>query len=245
MSNELAIVPKTISEVQSLAEVLAKSTLLPDALKGKVPDVVVSILAGQELGLPPMAAIRGVHVVQGKPVLSADTMVGLILSSGLAEYFICTEETPERVTYETKRKGSPRPQTATWTREDTKRAGLNTKDNWRLYERSMMKARAKAILARDAYPDVLAGTYDPDELTVPATQSAPRIEVETREHIEDAEIVTDDTVSRIDAAPTVDDLRALVPELTKLKGDARKAAKSRYDERYAKLTTTNGAEPHA
>lgn len=243
MNNEtksLAIIPRTVDEIQTLAEVLAKSSLMPDALKGKVPDVVVSILAGQELGLSPMAAIRGVHVVQGKSVLSADTMVGLVLSSGLAEYFICTEESPERVTYETKRKGAPAPQRASWSRSDTKAAGLNTKDNWRLYERQMMKARAKAILARDAYPDVLAGTYDPDEMQVPATR--PAIEV-----IDDAEIIPEsDMTTRIDAANTIDDLKALVPELSKLKGDVRKAAKSRYDERHALLSKpTNGVEQHA
>src|SRR5688572_12579945 len=96
----LAIVPRSLPEVQSLAEILSKSALLPEALKGKAADIVVSILAGQELGLAPMAAIRGVHVVQGKPLLAADTMVGLVLASGLAEYFQCVEDTDASVTYE-------------------------------------------------------------------------------------------------------------------------------------------------
>lgn len=160
----LAIVPRNMTEVQSMAEVLAKSALMPDALKGKVPDVVVQILAGAELGLAPMASIRGVHIVQGKPLLSADTMVALVLSSGLCDYFSCVEETADKVTYETKRKGSPHPQKVTWSDEDTKLAGLNTKDNWRLHKKQMRRARAKAILARDVYPDVLAGCFDPDEI---------------------------------------------------------------------------------
>ncbi len=150
----LAVIPRSLSEVQTMAEVLAKSTLIPDALRNKVPDVVVQILAGQELGLAPMASIRGVHIVQGKPVLSADTMVALALGSGLCEYFSCVEETSTQVTY-----------------EDTKTAGLNTKENWRMHKRQMRRARAKAILARDVYPDVLAGCFDPDEMQVPIDRS--------------------------------------------------------------------------
>lgn len=169
----LAIIPNSLGEVQSMAEILAKSNLLPEGLKGKAPDVVVQILAGQELGLAPMASIRGVHIVQGKPLLSADTMVALVLGSGLAEYFSLVEETDTKVTYETKRKGSPHAQRATWSDDDTKQAGLNTKDNWRLHKKQMRRARARAILARDVYPDVLAGCYDPDEIAVPLHPTGP------------------------------------------------------------------------
>jgi hypothetical protein len=168
----LAIIPSSLPEVQSMADVLAKSTLLPDALKGKSADVVVQILAGQELGLAPMASIRGVHIVQGKPLLSADTMVALVLGSGLCEYFSLVDENETKVTYETKRKGSPVPQRMSWSDEDTKLAGLNTKDNWRLHKKQMRRARARAILARDVYPDVLAGCFDPDEIAVPIQSAA-------------------------------------------------------------------------
>lgn len=231
----LAIIPSSLPEVQSMAEILSKSTLLPDALRGKAADVVVQILAGQELGLSPMASIRGVHIVQGKPLLSADTMVGLCLGSGLCEYFACVEETATSVTYETKRRGSPVPSRVTWSDEDTKIAGLNTKDNWRLHKKQMRRARAKAILARDVYPDVLAGCYDPDEIQVPAS----RIPVSRDADVVDADF-TDapaDPLSAIDQAETVDALKALAPTLNKLPADAKKAARVRYDAKLAILTT--------
>ena len=244
----LAIVPRSIDEVTTLAEVLSKSTLLPDALRGKIPDIVVSILAGQELGLGAMASIRGVHVVQGKPVLSADTMVALVLSSGLAEYFICVEDTDARVTYETKRRGAPAVQRASWTREDTKRAGLNTKDNWRLYERQMMKARCRAILARDAYPDVLAGCYDADsdELQRAPVVSAPR------EEIADAEIVEPgaEMIAAINGTEAPHDLDALAQKINKMpKGSPERIAsmvafKAR-QAFFAQPPVTNGATAEA
>jgi len=244
VSTALAIVPRSIDEVTTLAEVLSKSTLLPDALKGKVPDIVVSILAGQELGLGAMASIRGVHVVQGKPVLSADTMVALVLSSGLAEYFICIEDTETKVTYETKRRGAPAVQRASWTREDTKRAGLNTKDNWRLYERQMMKARCRAILARDAYPDVLAGCYDSDsdELQRPAVMSVSR-----EPDAIDAEIVEpgSDTIAEINQAETADQLATLAPKINKLtKGSPERVnATAAFKARQASFQTEAAAAP--
>lgn len=222
MSNDksLAIIPRTMTDVQSLAEVLSKSNLLPDALKGKVPDIVVQILAGQELGLPPMASIRGVYVVQGKPVLSADTMVGLVLASGLAEYFSCVEDTDQRVTYETKRKGSPVAQKLSWSIEDTKRAGLQAKETWRAYPRAMMKARAKAALARDAYPDVLASTYDPDEIQVPVREQArPAPVAAPIDDVPDAEIVEDESpraLALIETAGTVEALKASAGEIKAL-----------------------------
>src|SRR5678815_3623595 len=128
-SKALSIIPRTVDDVRNLARMFSASSLLPPDLRGKEADVFVSIIAGQELGLPPMAAIRGVHVIKGRPILSADTMVGVVLGRGVAEYFSCVEENGTSVTYETKRAGSPKPQRCTWTMEDAKRAGLNG-DNW-------------------------------------------------------------------------------------------------------------------
>ena len=234
MSNEnaIVIVPRTLPEVSALAEVLAKSTLLPEGLQGKVPDVVVQILAGQELGLSPMAAIRGIHIVAGKPIIAADTMVALVLRSGLAEYFACIEDTDASVTYETKRRGSPIAQKLSWTVADTKRAGVQLKDNWRTFPRAMMKARAKSALARDVYPDVLAGCYDPDEIQVPAREPV-RQPVAIVEPVEDAEIIESNLPRALDliaAAESVDALKASAAEIKALglTGEAQATASAAY-----------------
>jgi hypothetical protein len=233
-TNALTIVPRSLDEVNSLAETLSKSTLLPEALKGKTADIAVQVLAGAELGLAPMASIRGVHIVQGKPLLAADTMVALCLSSGLAEYFSCVEETADKVTYETKRKGSPHPQRATWSDDDTKLAGLNTKDNWRLHKKQMRRARAKAILARDVYPDVLAGCFDPDEVHV---DSVPARHADAI----DAEVIETPTVVRsllddIDTAPSEDALKALAPSVRdQIPPQFKDEANRRYKARLATL----------
>jgi len=221
----IAIIPRSIGEVQSLAEILSKSTLLPEALRGKIPDVIVQILAGQELGLPPMASIRGVHIVGGKPVLSSDLMVALVRASGSCEFFQVETETETSVTYVAKRKGDPKEQRYTWSDEDTKLAGLNTKDNWRLHKKQMRRARCKAILARDMWPDVLAGVYESDsqeiEVRAPITHRDPS----PANDIVDAEIVepvADDLLDRVTHAESSAVLEALKPQCSALSNGPRR-----------------------
>jgi hypothetical protein len=158
----LAIIPRSITEVTDLAARFSKSALLPPDLRGKEADVFVTLLAGQELGLSPMASLRSIHVVKGKPILSADVMVGLVLASGLCEYFRPGKKTGNSVTYVTKRKGCE-PVELEWTLEYARNAGLGGGDNWKKYPRAMLSARCKAELARDVYPDVLAGVYEESE----------------------------------------------------------------------------------
>lgn len=252
-SKALALIPSTHSEMQTLADSFAKSNLLPEALRGKAADVFVSIVAGAELGLPPMAAIRGVNVIQGRPVLTADTMVAVVMGSGLAEYFMCVEETPTSVTYETKRKSAPSPQRCTWSDTDTKTAGLNTKENHRLHPRAMRKARCKSMLARDAYPDVLAGCYDPDEVDA-LPQQRPAYTPPT--DAIDAEIVdasaTDRALADIENAADVTALKSLAKSIKDLglTGDAKKRVTDAYQARKAVLeapppAVTNGVNHEA
>lgn len=202
MSNDkaLAIIPRTVDEVTDLADRFSKSALIPVDLRNKVADVFVTLLAGQELGLAPMASLRSIHVVKGRAILSADAMVGLVLASGLCEYFRATAKTTTAVSYETKRKGSE-PVALTWTIEDAQRASLAGGDNWRKYPRAMLSARCKAELARDVYPDVLAGVYEDSEAAEFDGASIPAVAV-----------VTERTVSR--AAPVVPDVidAEIVPE---------------------------------
>lgn len=216
----IAVIPRTMPEIQSMAEVLAKSNLLPDALRNKVPDVVVQIMAGAELGLPPMAAIRGVHIVAGKPILSADTMIALVRASGSCEYFMVENETDTSVTYVCKRAGDPKEQRYTWSDEDTKLACLNTKDNWRLFKKQMRRARCKAILARDVWPDVLAAVYefDSNEIEIPRPEyQAPAQRFDTSDAV-DVEVIDGNSAdsreynarAAIDNAVSIEEMKSYV-----------------------------------
>jgi hypothetical protein len=168
-------------EAMGLAKQLAGSTLIPKALQGKPGDVLVVLLTGREFGLGPMQSLRGIHVVEGKAVMAADLMVGLCAARReVCEFFTLVESTAKRAVYRTKRVGAPEAVTMVWTVEQAQAAGLTGKHNWKAYPEAMLRARCASALARAVYPDLMAGTYDPDELAQPASPT-PHHEVQHSE----------------------------------------------------------------
>lgn len=155
--------PATFAELTSMAEMLSRSGLVPDALRGKPADVATIIMHGASLGIDAMASIRSIHCVKGKPVLSADLQVALcVRHDDVCESFRVVESTDEVASYEAKRRGQE-PVRLSWTKQQADRAGLSG-DNWRKYPAAMLRARCAAALARAVFPDLVAGLYDPEEL---------------------------------------------------------------------------------
>ena len=143
---------------------LAKSTLIPDHLKNKPADILVTIITGHELGLSPMQSLRGMHVINGKASMSADLMVALVLTSTgtFASSSAWSSSTDARAEYETKRHGSE-PVKLAWTMTQANAAGLSGSPTWKKHPAAMLRARCAAALARAVYPDLVLGVYDPDE----------------------------------------------------------------------------------
>ena len=65
-----------LPEIRETAITLAKSTLCPPHFK-KPEDALFAILKGAELGLPPVYSLSNISVINGKPSLGTDLMVGL------------------------------------------------------------------------------------------------------------------------------------------------------------------------
>ena len=123
----------------------------------------MTVLAGRELGMPTMHALRAFHIVDGKPVLAADAIRALVLRSGLARYFRCTERTAARATFVTQRGDEPEIG-LTYTIEEATTAGLlKAGSGWVKNPADMLVARAGSKLARLVYPDVVHGIYAGDE----------------------------------------------------------------------------------
>jgi hypothetical protein len=157
-----ALTPSNLAEMKELATLAVKSGLLNEAIS--TPEAAFVIIAtGMELGLSPMQSLRGIHVIEGKPVLSADLLVALAKRSPECLYFRLVESSYERATYETRRRGEPRPTVLTWTLEDARRAELAHKRTWKAHPAAMLRARCAAALARAVYPDLLLGVYEEDE----------------------------------------------------------------------------------
>jgi hypothetical protein len=172
-TNGLAI--RSLDDVERLARIAVSSGFT----QCKTPaEAVVILMTGQELGLSPMQSLRGIYVVKGKPVLAADTMIAVVRRSGLCESWRIVESTPERCTITTRRKGETHDAERTWTIADAKRAGLLTNGTWGAYPAAMLRHRCASDLARQEYPDVILGMYDPEEMEsvpVAAPQAIPTL----------------------------------------------------------------------
>ncbi len=164
--------PLTVEQVTALSRDLAKSTLLPAELRGKEANVMFAVMTGAELGLSPMASIRGIHVIDGKPTLAADTMLAVVINSGAAEYFELVESTAKQATYRTKRAGAKAEVVYTYTFEDARAAKLlKPNSGWEKHPKNMLRARCISMLARIVYPDILAGLYAPEEFQVAGNEN--------------------------------------------------------------------------
>lgn len=174
-NDEKGLSLRNIDDVERLARIAVASSYTACR---RPEEAAFLLMTGRELGLSPMQSLRGIYVVSGKPVLSADLMVAAVRRSGLCESWRVVESTAARCEIETLRKGETVPARRVWTMDDAKRAGLAGKGTWAAYPAAMLRHRCAADLARQEYPDVLLGLYDPDEMDAsPAVvESVPTLE---------------------------------------------------------------------
>src|SRR5262245_1785396 len=183
LMTDLAIYrPPTAGELEQtwlLADRFSRTEFVPAAIRGKAEAVMACMLAGRELGIGPMQALQKIHIIQGRPTLSAELMASLVRRAG---HRIRTIERSNTVaTVEGARADDPdAAETLTWTIDDAKRAELQSKENWKKYPSAMLWARAVSQLCRQLCPDVLAGmSYTPDEAgETEAVWGDPEVEVE-------------------------------------------------------------------
>jgi hypothetical protein len=215
-----AVLPRSMAEVKDLAKIAIASGLAPKDVRSAEAAFVI-IATGMELGLSPMQALRGIHVINGKPILSSDLIVALVKRHPLCAYFSLIESTAERATYTTHRNGEPTETSLTWTLEDARRADLAGKGTWKHHPTAMLRARCSAALARAVYPDLLLGIYEEGEgEEIAARKPAPVREVAPVEAIEAEYVDGPDPVTlleiHIDVAATEADLKACGEELRAL-----------------------------
>ncbi len=168
MPNKLAITQDLT--ITNLGQIFAQSGYFSDAKDAA--QAVVKILAGQELGLPPIASMTGINIIKGKVSLSAVAMATVLKRHGGYDYKV-KENSEEAVEieffFEKENIGISR-----FTIEDAKIAGLfKINPNYKKYPRNMLFARAMSNGIRWYCPDVLGGpAYTPGELETEVTAAS-------------------------------------------------------------------------
>lgn len=168
--SDVAIYQASVPDRMSYAEALSGASLLPDSYRGKPANVLLALEYGAALGIAPMVAIQQVHVIQGRPVASAQLIGALVRKAG---HRLRVSGDDRRAVCEIVRFDDPDfTFRSEWTIERAAAAKLTGKDTWRQYPANMLRARAITECARDACPEALAGvSYTAEELgddTLPA-----------------------------------------------------------------------------
>jgi len=150
--------PQSFGELEHMAQVLGKSDIVPRELIGKPANILLVLMFGNEIGLSAAQSLQNVMVVNGRPSLWGDAVMGLVLAS---EHYEDSKDefdpTTMTATFRAKRKGKDWT-VRTFSKQDAMDASLWTKPGpWKQYPKRMLFHRARSWALRDAFADVLKG----------------------------------------------------------------------------------------
>ena len=193
----VALRESSITDLTTVSKLFADSGYFPDAKS--VAQAFVKIQTGRELGIPAMAAMTGINIIQGKPVAGANIIAAKVKMSGYDYRIRKLDNTGCSIEFFNSRGESLG--ISTFDEMDARNAGLAAKDNWRKYARNMFFARAISNGQRWYCPDATSGqlVYTPDELGVRVNGDGEPIIDHTGNPVMDAQ-----TVPKIDKTKAVD-----------------------------------------
>jgi hypothetical protein len=163
IDNDALAIASHVTEIHDLGKTLIASGLLPNTVR--TPEAAVAIiLKGRELGLPVMQSFEAIDNIQGKPTLKPQAMLALIHASPYCAG-VTVEAGDDGCTVTMRRRNAEGviEHSETFTKQDTDRLGLSTKDNYKKQPRTMYKWRAVAACARVIFPDVIQNMLTPEE----------------------------------------------------------------------------------
>lgn len=166
-----------IDQMQKQASVYLKSGFLPDAIK--TPEQAIVIMQkGQELNIPPMQALSHIHVIKGKPTMSAELMLAQIYRNCPGAVIDFVALTNDCCVIEATRPGH-RIAKFSFDMDDAKQAQLLGNPSWKKYPRAMLRSRCVSEMARTMFPDCIAGvSYVPEELGAEVDDSGEVIDIQ-------------------------------------------------------------------
>lgn len=174
-----------VHQIQALS-LIAETAALSNFLKSNAPlqnvnqrkaDAFFVIMMGYECGLPPMTALQQINVVDGKLVMSAQSLVSLARQRGVEFDMPDPATVKSGATVKIKRPGGEW-KSFTFTLDMAKLQQLDGKKNWQKMPQLMLIWRAVSMALRFEAPDLIGPAYAPEEIN-------PDLEVN-----EDGELVT-------------------------------------------------------
>jgi hypothetical protein len=162
-SSAVSATLELVAPLYDFAQRISKAKgFVPEAYEDNPETLLACFVAGAELGLTPMTAMAEIHIVKGRPGMSAKLMRALVEARG---HELWVEESSDtKCTVAGRRKGSEHVSRVSWTIDQAKRARLDGA-GWRLYPADMLLARASARLCRIIAADAITAVpYSIEEL---------------------------------------------------------------------------------
>lgn len=228
MSTEL--VKLSGSEIMSMGKAFHESGMFPDIKTAA--QAVVKIQAGAEIGIPPFAAMSGIHIIQGKPTIGAGLIASAVKGSGKYDYRVMQQD--EKACSIDFFQGKDKLGNSTFTIEDAKKAQTKNLDK---FPKNMLFARAISNGVKWFCPDVFSGpVYVPEEMPEITEDAKPEdVKILTKEAL-DTVVANDklltDAIAGLESCSTENELKmykkTLSPDVIK-HPDFVKAGKYRYE----------------
>jgi hypothetical protein len=173
-----ALVPYTAAQpldLMTLGKMLAQSGYFSESREAS--QAIVKVLAGQEMGIGPIASMSGIHIIKGKPSIGSNLMAACVRRSRRYDYRVRKLDNNECDLEFFERDGDKMVSLghSTFTIEDAKKASTQNTDK---FARNMLFARSMSNGVKWYCPDVfITPIYTPDELGA-------RVDYETGEVID-------------------------------------------------------------
>lgn len=150
------LAPRTFDEALRVADILAKSDLVPRDYRGKPGNVLVAWQMGAEIGLSLMQSLQNISVINGRPSVWGDALLAIVQAH--PEFEDIEETDNGSVATCTIRRRGRSPIARSFSMDDARNAGLTKKEGtWQSYPKRMRQMRARAFALRDAFADALRG----------------------------------------------------------------------------------------
>lgn len=168
--------PQTWNELYNYAKEISQTEFVPDQMRNKPAAVLACWQKGHEVGLPPMASLQNIAIINGRPSIHSGGYWSLVVGHPLCEW---TEELSSEEALKAgygectvKRRGAPHAKTRRFTIEMAKTAGLwggtgdsqekREKSVWFKYPGRMLQMRARHLAGDDAIPEAAQGLIPSD-----------------------------------------------------------------------------------
>lgn len=183
-----------------------KTRMLPSSISTPEAAAII-VLKGRELGLSFMTSIAHIHVINGKPSMSAELIQGLARKNlpGLVINIIESDDKVAKIEFIRPEKGA-KPYIQTFTMDQAVAAKLTAKDVWKQYPAAMLWSRAVTAGLRKVCPEALMGvSYTAEELGANVDVEGNIIETTSRQVIEPVKEPSQTKIER----PTKEQLKEL------------------------------------